>query len=150
VRVNEHTRYVARLPAVRAALVQRQREIGAQLGSLVTEGRDQGSVAFPDADAKFFVDASLEKRAERRLHDLLSDGEETTYAAVLENLRTRDETDARRAVGPLREPENAIRIDTTNVPLSEVLDSMLAELGRRGLISAARLAEVRQAAEGGS
>ena len=66
-RVNERTRYVAASPGVRKILVEKQRELGRRLGSMVAEGRDQGSVAFPDADFKFFMDATPEKRAERRL-----------------------------------------------------------------------------------
>src|SRR5262245_52237431 len=81
--VNEHTRFIAGSPGVRRLLVEKQREIGRRLGSLVTEGRDQGSVAFPYADYKFFVDGDIEKRAERRYHELLADGEEVTLEDVL-------------------------------------------------------------------
>jgi len=133
-RVNDHTRFVAALPGVRRALVERQRAIAHQLGSVVTEGRDQGSVAFPDADMKFFLDATLEKRAERRLHDLWADGEEVTLAQVLENLRTRDQTDQQRAVGPLTVPPGAIRIDTTRLSIAQVLDLMVEHLRGAGLL----------------
>jgi len=136
-RVNEHTRFVAALPAVRAALVEKQRQIARRLGSVVTEGRDQGSVAFPDADIKFYLDASAEKRAERRLHDLLADGEEVTFQQVLENVRTRDETDSARAVGPLTVPAGAIVMDTTNLTINQVLDCMLEHLRAAGLIGSA-------------
>ncbi len=74
-RVSEHTRFIAASPGVRRILIDKQREIARRLGSLVTEGRDQGTAAFPDADAKFFLDADRSKRAERRLHDLRADGE---------------------------------------------------------------------------
>ena len=132
--VNEHTRFVAALPGVRQALVAKQRELGRRLGSLVTEGRDQGTVAFPDADMKFYLDASLEKRAERRLHDLLADGEEVSLGQVLDNLRTRDTTDAQRTVGPLVAPPGAIHIDTTYLSISQVLEEMLRHLRLAGLI----------------
>jgi cytidylate kinase len=131
-RVNDNTRHVAALPAVRQALVTRQREIGRRLGSLVTEGRDQGSVAFPDADVKFFLDASPEKRAERRLHELLADGEEVTFEQVLANLTTRDRTDSQRRAGPLVVPPGAIQIDTTRLSIAQVLDLMLEHLRRAG------------------
>lgn len=133
-RVNDHTRFIAALPRVRQALVARQREIARRLGGVVTEGRDQGSVAFPDADLKFFLDAAPEKRAERRLHDLLADGEEVTMAQVLENLQTRDRTDASRTSGPLTVPPGAISIDTTNLSIGQVIDCMLAHLRRAGLL----------------
>ena len=134
-RVNDHTRFVAALPSVRRALVEKQRAIGRQLGDIVTEGRDQGSVAFPDADMKFFLDASIEKRAERRLYDLSADGEDVSVEQVLANLRTRDRTDQQREVGPLSVPEGAIRIDTSRLSIAEVLDLMYEHLRRAGLLT---------------
>ena len=131
--VNDHTRYIAALPGVRQALVAKQQEIGRQLGAVVTEGRDQGSVAFPDAEIKFFLDASEEKRAERRLHDLLADGEEVTFEQVLDNVRTRDRTDSQRTVGPLTVPAGAIRIDTSRLSIAQVLEQMIEHLKQAGL-----------------
>lgn len=131
-RVNEHTRFVAALPGVRAALVEKQRELGRQLGSLVTEGRDQGSVAFPDADLKFFLDATIDKRVERRLNDLRADGEDVTPEDVLANLTVRDRTDSQRRVGPLTVPDGAILIDTSELSITQVLDVMLGHLKRLG------------------
>ena len=133
-RVNDHTRYIAASPGVRRVLIQKQREIGARLGSLVTEGRDQGTAAFPDADLKFFLDATVEKRAERRLHDLLSDGEEVTFEQVLANVQERDRTDAGRPVAPLTVPPGAIEIDTTHRSLGQVLDTMIEHLRGAGLL----------------
>src|SRR5262249_40106630 len=109
--VNEHTRFVAGSPGVRKLLVERPRDIARPLGSLVTEGRDQGSVAFPYADFKFFMDADIEKRAERRYHELLADGEEVTLDEVLANVAERDRTDSQRKFAPLIEPPGAIHID---------------------------------------
>jgi cytidylate kinase len=133
-RVNDHTPFIAGSPGVRRVLIERQRELARRLGSLVTEGRDQGTAAFPDAEAKFFLDADLEKRAERRLHDLLADGEEVTIEQVLANLGRRDQTDSDRAVAPLRVPDDAVRIDTTHMSIAEVLDAIIEELRRAGLI----------------
>lgn len=133
-RVNDHTRYIAASPAVRQILISEQRRIAAELGSVVTEGRDQGSVAFPDADAKFFLDASIAKRAERRLHDLLSDGENVTADEVLANLEDRDRTDSQRAVAPLTVPAGAVQIDTTQRSLGEVLELIIDHLRRAGLV----------------
>ena len=133
-RVNGHTRYIAASPGVRRILIRKQREIAAHLGALVTEGRDQGTAAFPDADAKFFLDAAREKRAERRLHDLLADGEEVTLEQVLANLDERDRTDSQRPVAPLAVPPGAVRIDTTHMSIHAVLDAIVEQLRRAGLL----------------
>jgi cytidylate kinase len=137
-RVNDHTRYIAALPGVRQALVKKQREIGRRLGAVVTEGRDQGSVAFPDADIKFFLDASVETRAERRLHDLRADGEDVTLEQVLENVCTRDQTDSQRSVGPLTIPAGAIQIDTSQLSIGQVLGEIMRHLQRAGLVQGER------------
>ncbi|MCG3129038.1 MAG: Cytidylate kinase [Phycisphaerae bacterium] len=132
-RINDHTRFIAASPGVRRILIERQRDIGRRLGSLVTEGRDQGSVVFPDADAKFYMDAAVEKRAERRMHELLAEGEEVAYDDVLANLRERDRTDASRPVAPLVVPRGAIMIDTSTLSIQQVLEFLLEQLVRLGL-----------------
>jgi len=133
-RVSNHTRFIACSPGVRRVLIHRQRRIAERLGSLVTEGRDQGTAAFPDADAKFFLDAAIEKRAERRLHDLLADGEEVTLEQVLANIDERDRTDSQRPVAPLAVPEGAVTIDTSHRSIGEVLDMIVEHLRARGLV----------------
>ncbi len=138
-RVNSHTRYIAGSPGVRAIMISRQRDISRRVGALVTEGRDQGTAAFPNADIKFFVDAALEKRAERRLHELLADGEEVTLDDVLANLDERDRTDSERAVAPLAVPDDAVLIDTSDSPIAEVLDTIVGHIRRAGLLE--RVAE---------
>jgi cytidylate kinase len=125
--VNQATSYVARTPAIRRLLVEKQREIGRRLGSLVTEGRDQGSVVFPDAEAKFFLDASLEKRAERRYTELVAEGEEASYDEILQNLRHRDGNDQHQWA-PLLRPDTAVRIDTTNMSIFEVIEELYAKV----------------------
>jgi cytidylate kinase len=115
-------------------LIRKQRDIARRLGSLVTEGRDQGTAAFPDADAKFFLDAAIEKRAERRLHDLLADGEEVTLAQVLANIDERDRTDAQRPVAPLAVPAGAVCIDTTALSIAAVLERIVERLRKVGLV----------------
>lgn len=131
--VNAHTRFIAGSPGVRRVLVERQREIARRLGSIVTEGRDQGSVAFPQADFKFFLSAAIDKRAERRLHELLADGEDVTFDEVLANVAERDRTDSQRSVAPLIEPAGAVHIDTTHLSLHQVLDLMLNHLRTAGV-----------------
>lgn len=132
-RVNQRTRHIAASPGVRKILIERQRELGRRLGSIVTEGRDQGSVAFPGADFKFFLDATVEKRAERRLIELQADGEDVTREQVRANLEQRDRTDSERAVAPLTVPKNAVTIDTTNLSISQVLERLVEVLRRGGV-----------------
>jgi cytidylate kinase len=128
--VSEHTTKVARTAGVRKVLVSKQREIGRHLGSLVTEGRDQGSVVFPDADVKFFVDADDTKRAERRYHEMAADGEDVDFEAVLENIRNRDEKD-RAEWEQLLSDKGTIRIDTSAMTIREVVDYMQQEVEKR-------------------
>lgn len=130
--VNQATNYVARIGAIRRMLVEKQRAIGRRLGSLVTEGRDQGSVVFPDAEVKFFLDASLEKRAMRRYQELTADGEEASYELIMENLKQRDGNDQCQWA-PLLEPDTAIRIDTTQMTIPEVIERLLDGVNRESL-----------------
>lgn len=130
--VNQATSYVARIPEIRRMLVEKQRAIGRQLGSLVTEGRDQGSVVFPDADIKFFLDASLEKRAMRRYQELMADGEDASYEQIIENLKQRDGNDCCQWA-PLLQPQTAIHIDTTQMTIQEVIERLLGEIRLRHL-----------------
>jgi len=131
-RVNESTPFVARSPGVRRILVEKQRQLGARLGSIVTEGRDQGSVVFPNADFKFFMDAAIEKRAERRLIELQADGENVTLEQVLANMQERDRTDSERNTGPLTVPAGAVTIETSALSISQMLDRLLEELRKGG------------------
>ena len=121
---NQATSFIAREPAVRRVLVEQQRRLGAELGSLVSEGRDQGSVVFPHADAKFVLDADIEKRAERRFHEMCADGIDLTFEQVLENLRLRDGNDQCQWA-PLLEPGQAIIIDTSKLRIDEVVEILL-------------------------
>jgi cytidylate kinase len=133
VRVNEHTRFIASSPGVRRVLVEKQQELGRRMGSMVTEGRDQGTVVFPEADFKFFIDADAATRAERRLRELLAEGEPATLEEVSANLAERDRTDAERDVGPLTVPKDAIIIDTSALSIAEMIDRLLAALRRGGV-----------------
>ncbi|MBN2445386.1 MAG: (d)CMP kinase [Phycisphaerae bacterium] len=134
-RVNDHTPYIAGSPGVRKLLIGKQRAIAEQLGSLVTEGRDQGSAAFPHADLKFFVTANLPTRAKRRLAELRGD-EGATLASVRDNLAERDRTDSERPVAPLVRPPDAIDIDTSALSIDGVVEAMLAHLREAGLVGA--------------
>ena len=123
-RVTDNVRHLAKSPEVREVLVELQRRIGGQLGSFVTEGRDQGSVVFPDADVKFFLQADPAVRARRRVIDLRDAGEEVSFEAVLDAIEQRDRDDRNRPVGPLTEPEGAIQIDTTDLSPEQTVDAL--------------------------
>ena len=118
---------VARIQRIRDLLVAKQREIGAVLGSLVTEGRDQGSVVFPDADVKFVLEAGLEKRAQRRYEELIADGEDADFEAVKASMAERDSNDATQWAA-LLEPGAAVRIDTTRLSIPQVVDRLVAHI----------------------
>jgi cytidylate kinase len=111
---------VARVSRVRELLVARQRALGAG-GGVVMEGRDIGTVVFPDADLKIFLDAAPEERARRRASDPAHGGRETGLADVARQLQARDASDRTRAASPLRMAEDAALVDTTGIPIEEVL-----------------------------
>jgi len=115
---------VARLPKVRAVLVERQREMGAD-GGIVMEGRDIGTVVFPDADVKVYLDASAEERARRRANDPAHSGGPANVAAVQTLLVERDRADSTRAASPLYAAEDAVAIDTTAKPIEAVVGDVL-------------------------
>ena len=121
---------VAALPAVRAALLQRQRDYR-QAPGLVADGRDMGSVVFPDAVLKIFLTASAEERAQRRYKQLIDNGMGATIAALLEDIKARDERDSARSVAPLRKGGDAILLDTTSLSIEEAVDSVLARYATR-------------------
>jgi len=123
--VSANSRYAAASPAVREVLVGLQRRLGRQLGSFVTEGRDQGSVVFPEADLKFYLDARPAERARRRREELRSHGQQADYDAVLAAIEDRDRRDRGRDVGPLRVPGGATVIDTSDMDIAQVTERML-------------------------
>jgi cytidylate kinase len=125
--VSAHTPFVAKHPAIRMLLIEEQRRIGGNLGSFVSEGRDQGSVVFPDADAKFILEATLEKRAERRHQELQAGDAEPGFAEVASNLQERDGGDAVHWQ-PLLAAGAAVVIDTTELSVDQVVDRMAASL----------------------
>ncbi len=130
--VADNSHFVARSPGVREVLVAMQRRIGAELaaatGGVVAEGRDQGSVVFPDADVKFYIDASCEVRAKRRCDEMAASGEDVKYEEVLQAIRTRDQRDRSRPVAPLVRPDGAVVIDTTDMNIEEVTAELLSSL----------------------
>ncbi len=111
---------VAALPAVREALLARQRAFRQPPG-LVADGRDMGTVVFPDAEVKIFLDASAEERARRRCNQLKEKGMAADYQAILADIRARDERDRNRPVAPLKPAPDAIRVDTTRLSIEDSL-----------------------------
>lgn len=119
------TRFAADNPEVRQLLVQLQREV-ADGQDIVTEGRDQGTVAFPDAECKIFLTASPRQRALRRLNDLATQGETKTLDEVLADINRRDQQDASRAVGPLVAAPDAIEVFTDGMTVEQVVECLAA------------------------
>lgn len=130
--VSEIVSIVAACPEVRAVLIEAQRRLGAEHPRLVSEGRDQGSVVFPDADVRFFLTASPQVRALRRLEQLRGQGMDATLEAIEQDIRRRDALDSTRAVGPLVCPVGATVIDSTGLTMDEVVARMVAVVQRVG------------------
>lgn len=116
---------VAALPAVRAALLAKQRAFR-QAPGLVADGRDMASVVFPDAVCKVFLTASAEVRAERRYKQLIGKGMDASIAALLQEIRVRDERDSQRSVAPLQLAPGATLLDTTELTIGQAVDEVLA------------------------
>ena len=112
---------------VREAMTGLQRKIGSK-GMLVAEGRDMGTIVFPDADYKFFITASHEIRAERRYRERISRGESVSKAEVERELRKRDDQDRTRSIAPLRPAKNAKIIDTSELNPDQVVDIILTDI----------------------
>lgn len=123
---------VATCPGVRAALLQRQRELRRPPG-LVADGRDMGTVVFPDAQLKVYLTASPEVRAERRYKQLRGKGIGGSLATLLEDIRARDERDAQRAIAPLVPAPDAEILDTSHLGIDEVLTRVMQLVHARGL-----------------
>jgi cytidylate kinase len=130
------TAAVATCPQVRAAMVARQRELG-RSGGVVLEGRDIGSVVFPDAELKFFLTGSAQVRGQRRFLELQAGGARVDLARTIAEVEARDRADMSRSSSPLKQADDAIVIDTTELDISEVLQVMLKHAASRGALCAA-------------
>jgi len=122
---------VAAMPRVRSRLIKGQKQLAEQ--GCVMDGRDIGTVVLPGAKAKFFLTASLRERARRRWLQLQALGAEVSLDDILTDIRKRDTQDAERTHSPLIQAEDAVCIDSTTMRIDEVVDRMLAIMGRRGL-----------------
>ncbi|MFZ4858874.1 MAG: (d)CMP kinase [Desulfuromonadaceae bacterium] len=119
------TSQTASLKPVRAALLKAQQKMGSR-GGVVLEGRDIGTVVFPDAEVKFYLSASVEERARRRCEEMLSKGESVSFAETVVDVEKRDLQDTERDLAPLRQAEDALLIDSSRLSIDEVLNRMEA------------------------
>ncbi len=129
VEIGELSSQVSAKPVVRQGLFTIQREMGLN-GKIVIEGRDTGTVIFPEAENKFFLDASLEERGRRRYEELKIKDTGITLAATIEDIKKRDSRDSSRENSPLMKTDDMIYIDSTNLSIEEVVDKILEKLKR--------------------
>jgi cytidylate kinase len=123
-RVSDGASIVSTIPRVREALVARQRELGRE-GGVVMEGRDIGTVVFPDAEVKVFLNASPEARARRRYDELRARGAQVTLEEIMRAQAERDQRDATRAQSPMRPAADAMVIDSTVLNVDQVVDEIV-------------------------
>ena len=132
----ERASRVAVLPAVRQALLARQRGF-CQAPGLVADGRDMGTVVFPEASLKIFLTASAEERARRRFLQLQEAGETASLSSLLKEIKARDARDMQRAVAPLKPADDAVELDTTELAIPDVVDHIQRLLAEQGFIPSA-------------
>jgi len=118
---------VSTYPGVRQAMTERQREIGLQ-GRVVMVGRDIGTVVMPDADIKFYLDASVQERARRRYTECMQHDMQTTYESILAAMQSRDHIDSTREIAPLRKAADAIYLNTSDLSIDMVVDQVIQQL----------------------
>jgi len=118
---------ISTFAVVRQKLLSLQREAGRQ-GGIVAEGRDMGSVVFPEADCKFYLDATLGERTKRRHHELLGKGASAEYESIQKDMLSRDKQDTQRAIAPLKAPEGAVIIDSDNLSIDQVVEKIFSTI----------------------
>ncbi len=123
--ITANARHIASSPKVRDRLVQMQRQFAAGRQKIVTEGRDQGTVVFGDADIKFYLTADSIERARRRQAELRAKGDDESLKRIQKAIEERDKSDENRAVGPLRPAQDAIIVDTTDLSIEQVVEKLL-------------------------
>ena len=130
--VGDGASQVAALPCVREALLQRQRDF-LETPGLIADGRDMGTVVFPQAPLKIFLTAGAEERARRRFLQLKAKGEDVNLASLLDEIRVRDARDTQRSVAPLIPADDAIVLDSTELSIEQVLERILSEVAKRDI-----------------
>lgn len=126
--VNAHVSDVSKISEVRKVLVEKQREMAAEGSGVVMEGRDIGTVVFPDADVKIFLTASLDIRADRRVKEYLEKGSNVYVDDIKSNLSNRDKIDSSRNDSPLTKAADAVEVDTTNITIDQQVKLILDEV----------------------
>jgi len=129
-KVTANARYIASAAKLREKLVEMQRQFAAREKKIVSEGRDQGTVAFPNADVKFFLTADARERARRRQAELRASDGSNSFEQIQRAIEERDKSDRDRTVGPLRPASDAIVIDTTDLTIEEVVEKLLHCVGK--------------------
>jgi cytidylate kinase len=129
--VSHSASVISTIPEVRRSLVNRQREIGKRAGGVVLEGRDSGTIVFPQADIKFFLTAKPEERAHRRYDEDRVKERDATFEETLANINTRDQRDSTRDDSPLAIADDAIVIDSTEFSIDEVFEQMMKAIRER-------------------
>lgn len=124
-RITQLVSDIAKIREVREVMVKLQRKLGNQQDA-VLDGRDIGTVVFPDADKKFYIDASFNERVKRRFKELKELGQDVTIEDIEKDLHNRDTIDSTREVAPLKKAEDAIYVDTTNMSINQVVDKVLS------------------------
>ena len=127
IRTHEVTAIVSRVAAigaVREAMVEQQRRMG-EIGGVLMDGRDIGTVVFPHAQLKIFLTASVEERARRRYKEMVEKGQQVELAQLQEDIAARDKQDSERAISPLRQAEDALLLDTSDMSIAQVTDKIL-------------------------
>ncbi|MDD4203005.1 MAG: (d)CMP kinase [Candidatus Omnitrophica bacterium] len=123
--ISEKVKYIARVEGVRENMVKKQRSLGLDSNGAVLEGRDIGTVVFPDSKCKIFLDANFEERVNRRYKEFIEKGKSTTLEAISEDLKNRDHADFTRKAGPLKKAKDSIVIDTTGLTIDQVVEVIL-------------------------
>lgn len=126
-RITQVVSDIARIREVREVMLALQRDLGRKQDA-VLDGRDIGTVVFPDADKKFYIDAQFKERVSRRYKELVALGQEVTFEEVDADLKNRDTIDSTRAVAPLKKADDAICVDTTDMTIEEVVATVLKEI----------------------
>ena len=126
-----NVRHIAASPVMRTRLVEMQRQFAGAHRRVVTEGRDQGTVAFPDAALKFYLEADPAERARRRQREFEAQGHTADFEQLKTAIEARDQSDRNRSVGPLRPAPDAILVDTTNLTVEEVVEQLLQHVRER-------------------
>ncbi len=125
--VTNNVHFISNTPSVRHRMVKLQRTFASE-GNVIAEGRDMGTVVFPHAEKKFFLDAEIEERARRRYGEMNLSDNEISYTDVIKDIEIRDKRDTTRDNSPLKKSEDAIYLNTTNMPIEEVINQILKEV----------------------